>query len=130
MAKEKLCVVLAEGRIPELGGILGPVSVPTKIARSSIIAMLNRGLPIYEVNPKNVNERVKLTFKNVNSVNFMTKVRKSEPVKSNPYVLPAGRRNTVVEQSSEATEVANEKAEKKNKNKSGVDIQVVNKSDF
>lgn len=129
MAKEKLCVVLADGRIPELGGIIGPVAVPTKIAYSSIVSMLNRGLPVYEVNPKNVNERVRLTFRNVNAVNFMKKVRKSEPVTTNPYVLPEGRRNTVVEQTSEATTVAEEKAEKK-KTKNAVEIQAVKKSDF
>ena len=129
MAKEKLCVVLADGRIPELGGIIGPVAVPTKIAYSSIVSMLNRGLPVYEVNPKNVIERVRLTFRNVNAVNFMKKVRKSKPVTTNPYVLPEGRRNTVVEQTSEATTVAEEKAEKK-KTKNAVEIQAVKKSDF
>ena len=98
--KEKLCVVPTDGRIAELGGIIGPVSRPTKISYSAIVSMLNRGVPVYEVNPKNVNERVRLNFRNVNSVNFFPKVKKSQPTTVNSYKLPEGRRNTVVEHTS------------------------------
>lgn len=126
--KEKLCVVPTDGRIAELGGIIGPVSRPTKISYSAIVSMLNRGVPVYEVNPKNVNERVRLNFRNVNSVNFFPKVKKSQPTTVNPYKLPEGRRNTVVEHTGEAAEVAKEKAAKKEAK--SVNIEVVKKSDF
>lgn len=108
----KLCVILSDGPIPELGNARGPISRPTRIPRSAVISIMNRGLNIQEVNPRNINERVRLTFSNVNSNNFLPKPKKA-PVVASVQKLPEGRRNTVVVQPSEATTVMNHKKEKK-----------------
>ena len=72
----RLFVVLADGKIPELGGIRGPITKPTAMDVSTVIEMVNRGLPVEEVNPSNHADRVKMTFGNIHSNNFVKPVKK------------------------------------------------------
>ena len=122
----KLCVILTDGAIPELGNARGPITRPTRIPRNAVISIMNRGLNIQEVNPRNFNERVKLTFSNINSNNFLPKPKK--PVVPPVQKLPEGRRNTVVVPPNEAAAVIHGKKEKK-ENKETREIPVKS-SDF
>jgi hypothetical protein len=76
---KKLCKVMTNGPIPELGYITGPVAYPCRIDLRKVVNMVQHGHKVYEVNPKNHNEQVLLTIQNVNKNNF------PDPEK---YVLP------------------------------------------
>ena len=69
-SKKKLCKVLSNGPIPELGNITGPVLYPTKIPMNKVINMVQHGRKVLEVNPKNYSQTVLLNIKNVMSNNF------------------------------------------------------------
>ena len=66
----KLVVVETYGSISELGGINGPILNPAKIDIDLIVRMINNNKKVFEVNPKNYSERVRLTLKNARTVNF------------------------------------------------------------
>lgn len=68
--KEKLCVIQYNGVIKELGGISGPILSPHKYPINKVISMVNSGIPVYEVNPYDRNDRIRLTRSTVKSVNF------------------------------------------------------------
>lgn len=70
--KEKLIVVESYGSITELGGISGPILNPCRVPISTIVRMVNNHRKVYEVNPSNYSERIRLTLKNVKTDNFPT----------------------------------------------------------
>lgn len=74
--KEKLCVIDYYGPIYELGNISGPILSAHKYPISKLITMINRGITIYEVNPNDRNERIRLTRMNLKTVNFPTVIPK------------------------------------------------------
>ena len=112
---EKLCVIPYDGPIQELGGIRGPIVRPTKIQISVLITLINRGIPVMEVNPRNPKERIRLTFRNVNSQIFkMQAPAVAQPKKEDVIQeLPKSGRNTVVAPFSEVAQVKKEKKEAK-----------------
>lgn len=67
---KKLVVVEVNGPISELGGIQGPIINPCSLPVKTIVQMVGSHKKVFEVNPFNQSERVRLTLKNVNSVNF------------------------------------------------------------
>jgi ribosomal protein L12E/L44/L45/RPP1/RPP2 len=81
MEQQKLVTVESNGTIIELGGISGPIFSPTLIPISTIVRMINSHRKVMEVNPKNTDEKVRLTLKNVRSVNFAENLNK--PIKAN-----------------------------------------------
>ena len=87
LEEQKLIVIESSGSITELGGISGPVINPCLVPISTILAMLNHHRRVYEVNPKNHNEKVRLTLKNLRTQNF--KVEEVKPVvKAEPPKAP------------------------------------------
>ena len=70
MDDTKLVVIKTTGTIPELGGISGPVTTPSEFPIKKILQMVNGHRLVYEVNPKNYKEQVKLTISNIRQVNF------------------------------------------------------------
>lgn len=128
---KKLCTISNSGPIPELGGIRGPITKPTELSMTLIRTLINEGYTIYEVNPMNRNEKVRLTFSNVNSVNFYKKVKKAQSVTVNPFQFPDGKQNTrdgrVVEKSNNGTKMKEEKAKEKTNDSS---TQKLTRSDF
>lgn len=72
----KYVIILSHGELPELGGILGPIRRPTEVQIPKLVSMLNRGKEIYDVNPKNTKEMVRLTMANVKKDNFNKNVKK------------------------------------------------------
>ena len=66
----KLVVVKTPGVLKELGYITGPIIHPSRIKLAKIVNMVNNGKVVFEVNPKNQEERVQLTRLNVTHDNF------------------------------------------------------------
>lgn len=70
----KIIIVNSYGKLPIHGGINGPITTPVAMDVRSIVNMLNRGITeIYEINPYNVNEKIKITRQNCGTVNFKPK---------------------------------------------------------
>jgi hypothetical protein len=83
MVKRKLVTVADFGPLQEIGGIGGPLRTPTNIALNAICQMVVNGKTVFEHNPSNVKEKVRLTLSNVKSDNFV-KSEDGEPVKTQP----------------------------------------------
>ena len=73
----KLVTIESIGKIHSLGGLNGPITTPTKIKIETIIELINSGKVVYEVNPTNLKDKIRLTRLNVYKNNFV----KPEPVK-------------------------------------------------
>ena len=69
--EKKLVTVESVGTITELGGISGPIINPSFIDVPTIIRMINSHKKVYEVNPNNPSEKVKLSLKNARTNNFI-----------------------------------------------------------
>ena len=96
LEEQKLIVIESSGSITELGGISGPVINPCLVPISTILSMLNHHRRVYEVNPKNHNEKVRLTLKNLRTQNF--KVEEVAPViKAEPPKAPVAHKAPVVD---------------------------------
>lgn len=67
---KKLVVVLDAGALPELGYICGPILHPSKVRIDLIQKLVSNRRTVYECNPANPEERVKLTLRNVKKVIF------------------------------------------------------------
>lgn len=80
---QKLIVVESIGSIGELGGISGPILSPCYVPLETINLMLNHQRKVYEVNPKNYNEKVRLSLKNLRKKNFA-----EETVSAKAHVAP------------------------------------------
>ena len=65
----KLYVVKSSKMIIGLN-IMGPLSTPTAMEYKDVLEMVSRGYDIYEVNPKDSREQIKLSKSNVNTVKF------------------------------------------------------------
>ena len=68
--EKRLIVIKTSGVLPELGFITGPVLMPWYVPVSKLVQLINNGRDVWEVNPENREERVKLTIKNVRISNF------------------------------------------------------------
>ena len=68
--ERRLVVVKTSGVLPELGFITGPVLMPWYVPMSKLVQLVNNGRDVWEVNPDNKAERVKLTIKNLKTSNF------------------------------------------------------------
>ncbi len=69
---KKLITVLSGGPLPELHFITGPVFHPWYVDKTTVIQLVNNGRIVFEVNPQNRSERIKLTPKNMRLDNFGT----------------------------------------------------------
>lgn len=101
-SKQKLCKIMTNGRIAELGNICGPVTSPCKVDLRKVVNMVQRGLKVYEINPKNYNEQVLLTIKNVTLNNF------KEPEKIKYPETPVVEEKVVVVEKQDIVEAVQE----------------------
>lgn len=127
MARTKFVTIESYGPIPALGGILGPITSPSYIDINVIISLINSGKVIYEVNPKNIKEKIRLTRDNVLKYNFNTTVKpeKISNVIKNTVVKPVdniGLNNQLINDSSVITTITESKPEK-----IGIDLFISNK---
>ena len=70
--KTKYIIVNSYGKLPMFGGIYGPVSTPFDADINAVIAAVNSGKKVYEVNKANPKQKVLLTRHNVLGNNFKT----------------------------------------------------------
>lgn len=68
----KLVTIESNGPIKAMGGISGPIKTPTSVSITTIVSLINDNIVVYEVNPRNYSEKVRLTRLNINSINFKT----------------------------------------------------------
>ena len=61
--------VESSGMIPGVG-ISGPVTTPIVIQPNDVLKMVKSGMVVYEHNPYNIAERVKVTPTNINFISF------------------------------------------------------------
>ena len=66
----KKYTVATAGPIPALDNIVGPLNTPTVMDHAAIVAMLNKNYVIYQHNPYDLNEKVRVTKKNINNITF------------------------------------------------------------
>lgn len=66
----KLVTIESAGPIKMMGDINGPIKTPCSVSTNVIIDLLNSGKVVYEVNPKNHAEKIRLTRLNLHSNNF------------------------------------------------------------
>ena len=52
--------------------IQGPLTTPSKMEFANVLEMVRRGYKIYQVNPYDYNEKVRVTVSNINSIKFKT----------------------------------------------------------
>jgi hypothetical protein len=70
--KKNLYTVLDPRVISCLGGITGPIQHPTPIAVDDVVSLVRDGFTVYQHNPHNPHEKVKVTRNNFNSIVFKT----------------------------------------------------------
>ena len=115
MKERKLVVVKDSGPIPELNFVCGPILVPTKIDLKVIIKMIGNGRSVFECNPYNTDDQVKLELTNVKNNNFETQATKPvvESVKENEkkeVVNEPEKNESSVEEKKSTENVTEEKA--------------------
>ena len=69
----KLVTVNYNGPIIELGSICGPISTPSQLTIDAISRLVLNKKEVWEYNPNNKREKVRLTFSNLNKDNFNKK---------------------------------------------------------
>lgn len=67
---KKLIIVKSSGALPIYGGISGPIINPITLDTKDIVELINKSKEIYEVNPYNMDETIKLTRVNCTTENF------------------------------------------------------------
>ena len=94
--KRKLCKVLTNGPLSELGGITGPIVYPCRIDLRKVVNMVQHGKVVIEVNPKNHKETVRLNIQNVNKNNFPEpeRIKLDTPVAKEP--VPVVKKDDLV----------------------------------
>lgn len=67
---DKLYIVKSQKTIIGMHDIMGPLTTPSKMKFSNVLEMVRKGYDIYQVNPYNTTEMVKVTISNINDINF------------------------------------------------------------
>ena len=66
-------IIASACEIDIVGGLIGPIATPIELTKSQIIKLLNDNISVYQVNPFDINERVKVTFDNYDKITFARK---------------------------------------------------------
>lgn len=67
---EKLYTVASAKPICGMGGIQGPLTTPSKIKFNDVLEMVRKGYEIYQVNPVDHSEKVRVSISNINDIVF------------------------------------------------------------
>lgn len=76
MVKRKLATIESAGKISALGGLNGPFMTPKYYDIDILISLVNANKIVYEVNPYNRKEKIRLTRQNILADNFAQSVKK------------------------------------------------------
>lgn len=74
---EKLYVVESPRTIIGMGDIQGPLTSPSKMEFANVLEMVRRGYKIFQVNPYDHSEKVRVTVSNINNIKFKVTRSKS-----------------------------------------------------
>ncbi len=66
----KRVIITNTTQLHELGGISGPIYHPTSIPINKIRELIRNGINVYEVDPNDSKNKIKLDLKNFDKVNF------------------------------------------------------------
>ena len=95
-SKMKLCLVYHNGPILLLGGIAGPILKPCNIDLRKVVNMVQQGIRVIEVNPKNHKETVELSIQNVMLDNFPEKPKFKMPEEVKKVEIPVVKKEDVI----------------------------------
>lgn len=110
---KKLIVVKSIGRLPIYGGISGPITNPTLMKETDIISLINNRKDVYEVNPYNNEEIIKLTRTNYNKINFEEPVIILNPDESDEFeeIIPETSKQNIKTETPKDSETSESKKE-------------------
>lgn len=66
-------IIATTGEIPLLGNISGPITTPIELSIADVVKLLNAGVSLYQTNPLDKNDKVKVTFDNYTTITFKRK---------------------------------------------------------
>ena len=124
MTRTKFVTIESYGIIHALGGIMGPVTSPCNLDISVIISLINSGKMIYEVNPKNITEKVLLTRDNVLKDNFNSSVVKENAINN---IKPSKTSSSAVTKPQVTHKENKTEIIKPREDKLGIDLFISNK---
>lgn len=110
-SKKNLYTVLDARVINCLGGITGPIQHPTEMDLNDVICLVRDGFTVFQHNPHNLREKVKVTRTNFGSIVFKT--TRYEGIKLR--ALNTEMRNEAKKVSAPAPNKKEQKKEKSNK---------------
>lgn len=103
MAKTLLVTIDHVGRIPLICGD-GPILVPMRVSSQMLNKLVMSGYRVYEHNPNNIHQKVRVTRSNLNEDRF-------PPVVPKPEVHPVGKEIPTVNLAPDAPSVKEESVE-------------------
>ena len=71
---EKLYTVTTPATIIGMDDIMGPLTTPSKMNFADVLDMVRRGYEIYQVNPYDNSEKIRVNISNINSIKFKTSI--------------------------------------------------------
>lgn len=87
--EKKLVIIEGSGTIAELGYISAPILIPQRFPIDLIARMVSNGRKVYEINPADRTQKIKLTVANCRKPNFDTAVQTEAAAKPAPTKVPA-----------------------------------------
>ena len=110
---KKLIIVKSIGRLPIYGGISGPITTPTLMKETDIVSLINNRKDVYEVNPYNNEETIKLTRINYNKINFEEPVVILNPDESDEFeeIIPEISKQNIKTETPKDSEMSESKKE-------------------
>lgn len=113
MAKYTIATI---GEIPLLGNLSGPITTPIELNIQDVVRLLNDGVVLYQVNPYDKNEKVRVTFDNYTTISF---TRKRAAITSNRLLNRSIREMEapITPKYKDEKEKVKEEAKKENTNK-------------
>lgn len=68
--QRKLYTIATCKEIPCLGGICGPLTTPVHIEHNDVVKLIRNGYDVYQCNPYDSSEKVRVTLSNINTITF------------------------------------------------------------
>ena len=70
----KLYTVATPRNIIGMADIVGPLTTPSEMKFNDVLEMVRLGYEIYQVNPYNYSEKIKVTISNINDIKFKSSI--------------------------------------------------------
>lgn len=109
----KLVIIESSGPIRAMNNINGPIKTPCSLSINVISDLINDNKIVYEVNPKNYNEKIRLTRLNLFSDNFPSQI-KSQVLNNKKMIRDTIKRRIVRINNAHKTKIKNDNDSDKN----------------